>query len=126
MRNVFIQDEVAMTQASLKNSGYLTNLIIYSLGLIQSIFQLTYYRRFMSMNLVKTIFVGQFVGVLLLLLGINENLIDGLQNIVQPNKNDSFLKASSKKLGLFSLILVLTYVIFFLYRFSPFSDAKYL
>ena len=124
VRNVFIQDEVVMTQASVNNSGYWTYLMIYSLGLIQSVFQLTNYNRFMSMRLVKTFFVGQCIGLILLLIGLSETLIQFLQNIVKPNRNDDWLKSNSKKLGLFSLILVLTYFIFFIYRFSPFSEAK--
>ena len=124
VRNVFIQDEVVMMKASLKNTGYWTSLIIYFLGLMQSVFQLVYYKRFMSMNLVKTFFVGQCMGVILLLLGMSESFIDFLQNIVNPNEIDSFWKSTSKKLGLFSLILTFAYVFFFVYRFSPFSEAK--
>ena len=56
IRNVFIEDEVAMNQASMYDSGYRTYLFVFLIGVLQSIFQLAYYNRFMSLRLVKTYF----------------------------------------------------------------------
>lgn len=122
IRNVFIKDEIIMTQASLKDTGYWTFLIVSSFGLIQSVFQIIQYNRFMSLRLVKTFFIGQCIGLFLILLGANKTFIELLRNMVQVDQNDDFWKTSGKKGGLFCILLLFSYIVFFAYRFSPFSE----
>lgn len=123
IRNVFIQDEVAMSQADIYSNGYWTFLLIFGIGIIQSIFQMTNYNRFMSLRLVRTFFVGQCLSLFLILIGANKGFIESLRFIVKPNKADPLHINLLKKSGLFALLLVFCYVFFFVYRFSGFSDV---
>ena len=122
IRNVFIQDEVAMSQADISTNGYWTFLLIFGIGIIQSIFQMAFYNRFMSLRLVRTFFVGQCISLFLILICASKEFIETLRFVAKPSKADSLHMNLLKKSGLFALILVFCYILFFVYRFSGFSD----
>ena len=123
IRNVFIEDEIAMTQADVHSNGYWTFLLIFGIGVLQSIFQMTSYNRFMSLRLVRTFFVGQCISLVLILLSASKDIIKYLRVVVKPHKTDPLYMNLLKKAGAFALLTVFCYTFFFLYRFSGYSDV---
>jgi hypothetical protein len=125
LRNVFIDDEKVMNQASFGSPGYLVYFFVFSIGFIQNIIELIYFKRFMTVQLVKTYFIGQTLTLIMLILATSKHFIEILRKIVKQNKNDTTHINTLKKIALLTILVFFCMCVFFIYKYSIFSELRH-
>ena len=88
-KNVFIDDEKVLNQASFGSQEFWIYFTTFAFTFLLSIFEMLYFKRFMSVQLVRTNFVGQFLSIFMILLSTNNEFINFLRNIIRQNKDDN-------------------------------------
>ena len=125
LRNVFIHDEIAMNKASIKNSDYWIYVLIFGLGLVQNAIDIFYYKRYISVSLIRSKFIGQILSLILLFASTNDTIISFLRNIVKQKINDSKNINKLKKLNVVLVLLVFCSLFFVVYKETSFSELLY-
>ena len=125
LRNVFIHDEIAMNKASLKNLDYWIYVLIFGLGIVQNAIDIFYYKRFISIFLIRSNFTGQFISLFLILASSNKTIINFLRNMVKQNKKDSENLNKLKKLNILLLLFTFCSLVFIFYKDTSFSELLY-
>jgi hypothetical protein len=125
VRNVFLDDEKVMNRASFVSQGFWVYFIAFAFQFILSIFEMVYYKRFMSVQLVRTNFVGQTLSICMLLLATSNKFIDFLRNMIKQNEEDNQNINFMKKAGLAVILISVNLIAFFIYKYSKFSELSY-
>jgi hypothetical protein len=125
LRNVFVDDEKVMIQASFGSPGYWVYFFVFLMGFIQNLIELIYFKRFMTVQLVKTYFVAQILTLIMLILATNNTFIVFLRKLIKQNKNDKSHINLLKKITLLLILLIICLSFFFIYKNSYFSELRY-
>ena len=125
IRNVFLDDEKVMNRASFVSQGFWVYFMAFAFQFLLRIFEMVYYKRFMTIQLVRTNFVGQLLSMFMLLLATSDQFIDFLRNMIKQDKEDKENINFLKKSGLAIILICVNLIVFFIYKYSKFSELSY-
>tara|TARA_B110000977_G_scaffold193152_1_gene267720 strand:- start:6617 stop:7123 length:507 start_codon:yes stop_codon:yes gene_type:complete len=125
LRNVFIDDEKVMRRASFGSSGYWIYFLLFAIGFTQSFVELVYFKRVMSITLLRSYFLGQLLSVFMLFLATEKRFIKFIQTLVKQNKNDTSFLNNSKKTSVLLFLIAFCTIFFWVFINSNFSELTY-